>query len=149
MQNQEQKINGVINPFHIRCGIATGTVTVGNFGSEDRMDYSILGRFVNLASTLESLSSHDEILISQETYIQIKNEIKTQMKEKIDVIGFHEKIQPFEIIRSKSHEEICDEVNITLKAVLKNMDRKTLVLDFDVQQTLNELLGIHENSMEE
>ncbi len=146
---EEQKINAVVNPFHIRIGIATGNVTVGNFGSNERMDYTILGKYVNLASTLEASSAHDEILIAQETNIQIKNVINTVIKEKIDVTGFHEKIQPYEVVRTKSNKEVSDEINITLKASLKNMDRKDIVLDFDTKKLLNKLQGTDNNRIEE
>ena len=44
---------GVAEPFHIRMGINTGFCTVGNFGSLDRMDYTIIGSQVNLTSRLE------------------------------------------------------------------------------------------------
>ena len=45
---------GLERPFRIRMGISTGFCTVGNFGSQDRMDYTIIGNEVNLAKRLES-----------------------------------------------------------------------------------------------
>lgn len=45
---------GIQNPFRIRAGINTGYCTVGNFGSKSRMDYTIIGTHVNVASRLES-----------------------------------------------------------------------------------------------
>ena len=59
---------GVAEPFHIRMGINTGFCTVGNFGSLDRMDYTIIGSQVNLTSRLELAADVDQILISYETY---------------------------------------------------------------------------------
>jgi len=41
---------GAEKPFHLRIGINTGYCTVGNFGSEDRMDYTIIGSAVNLTA---------------------------------------------------------------------------------------------------
>ncbi|MDX1488974.1 MAG: PAS-domain containing protein, partial [Acidiferrobacterales bacterium] len=46
---------GIEKPFQMRIGINTGFCTVGNFGSEDRMDYTIVGNEVNLAARLQSV----------------------------------------------------------------------------------------------
>ncbi|MBQ0817657.1 MAG: hypothetical protein KBT60_06740 [Methyloceanibacter sp.] len=44
---------GAEQPFHLRMGINTGYVTVGNFGSDDRMDYTIIGSCVNATARLK------------------------------------------------------------------------------------------------
>ena len=59
---------GLEKPFQLRIGINTGYCTVGNFGSEDRMDYTIIGNEVNLASRLQSHTEPGSILISHETH---------------------------------------------------------------------------------
>jgi len=66
---------GVSKPLHIRMGINTGYCTVGNFGSDSRLEYTIIGTQVNLANRLQSLAEPDQILISHETYALIKDEI--------------------------------------------------------------------------
>jgi adenylate cyclase len=68
----EWQERGAEQPFHVRVGIHTGFVTVGNFGSEDRMDYTIIGRPVNLTARLQSYAELDGILLGHETYSLVK-----------------------------------------------------------------------------
>jgi len=54
---------------------------VGNFGSENRMDYTILGTTVNLSSRLESSASPGAILVSHETYITVESRFECVKKD--------------------------------------------------------------------
>jgi adenylate cyclase len=45
--------HGIIEPFQVRMGINTGVASVGNFGAPGRMDYTAIGRQVNLAARLQ------------------------------------------------------------------------------------------------
>ena len=92
---------GMSRPLRIRCGINTGFCTVGNFGSEHRMDYTIVGGQVNLASRLESNAETDQILISHETWALIKDQIDCEKKEEIFVKGINRPIQTYQIIGVK------------------------------------------------
>ncbi|MFH1114822.1 MAG: adenylate/guanylate cyclase domain-containing protein [Pseudomonadota bacterium] len=58
--------------FKVRYGINTGQVIVGNFGSDERMDYTVLGHAVNLASRICQTAEPDGILIGLDTYKQIE-----------------------------------------------------------------------------
>ena len=63
---------GISDKLSIRIGIHSDICTVGNFGSKDRLDYTVLGNGVNLASRLEGLAGSNSILISENTYNIIK-----------------------------------------------------------------------------
>ena len=91
---------GITNPLEIRIGINTGYCNVGNFGSENRLDYTIIGGEVNLASRLESNAMTGQILISQETYALIKKHIVCEKKDEIKVKGIAHKIQTYQVVGS-------------------------------------------------
>jgi adenylate cyclase len=84
--------------LHIRMGINTGWCTVGNFGSEDRLDYTIVGKEVNAASRLENSAQPDQIHISHDTYELIKHEIHCDPVGEIKVKGLAYPIRTYEII---------------------------------------------------
>ena len=82
---------GISDNLSIRIGIHSDICTVGNFGSKDRLDYTVLGNGVNLASRLEGLAKSNTILISDSTYNIIKEEIDCTASEEVKVKG---KLQP-------------------------------------------------------
>jgi class 3 adenylate cyclase len=89
---------GLASTLNARMGIHTGACTVGNFGSEDRLDYTIIGRGVNLASRLESNSEPNKILISEDTYLLIKSHIICEKREAILVKGISYPVQTYEVV---------------------------------------------------
>ncbi len=82
----------------IRIGINTGFCTVGNFGSEARMDYTIIGPPVNLSARLESNSEPNRIQISDTTYHLIKDEIKCEKRGDIRVKGIDRDIETYWVL---------------------------------------------------
>ena len=90
--------SGLEKPLHCRMGINTGMCTVGNFGSEDRMDYTIIGGGVNLASRLQTACPVSEILISYETYAHVKDQIKCEEDGQIEVKGISQPISTYRVI---------------------------------------------------
>ena len=85
-------------PLEIRIGINSGECTVGNFGSDKRLDYTVIGGTVNLASRLESSASKGGILISETTKKLINEKIKTKEIGKIKVKGFNGAVNTYEVI---------------------------------------------------
>ncbi|MCY1303864.1 TOMM system kinase/cyclase fusion protein [compost metagenome] len=95
---QQWRAQGITKPLEIRMGINTGYCTVGNFGADTRMDYTIIGREVNLASRLETASDAGEILISHETYSLVKDVIMCRDKGQINVKGFTRPVQIYQVV---------------------------------------------------
>jgi class 3 adenylate cyclase/PAS domain-containing protein len=92
--------SGIEKPLRCRMGIHSDYCTVGNFGSEDRMDYTIIGGGVNTASRLESLATPGEILISYETFAQIRDRIACKEHGKIEVKGIAYPLTTYLVIGS-------------------------------------------------
>ena len=90
--------SGVSKPLQCRIGINTGFCTVGNFGSEARMDYTIIGSGVNLASRLESAATPGEILVSHETYALVKDQILCDSGGMIELRGISHPVESYRVV---------------------------------------------------
>jgi len=89
---------GIDTPLRCRIGIHTGYCTVGNFGSDDRMDYTIIGSAVNLTARLQSHSEIDGILLGHETYSLVKDDVGVEEQTPIKVKGFAEPIRCYKVL---------------------------------------------------
>jgi class 3 adenylate cyclase len=89
---------GAERPFQLRIGINTGFCTVGNFGGEDRMDYTIIGNPVNITARLQTQAEVDSILIGHETYSLVKNVLAAEERPPIKVKGFAEPLHCYKVL---------------------------------------------------
>mgnify|MGYP001819806636 CR=1 FL=1 len=122
---REWDVLGVTTPLHVRMGVNTGFCTVGNFGSEERLDYTIVGGAVNLASRLESAADPDEILISEDTFSLIKDVVACKPKQEITVKGIAYPVMTYSVL---DLIETLKEEREHIKAHLKGFN---LSIDFD------------------
>jgi adenylate cyclase len=95
--NREWQDKGIRRGFEVRMGITTGFSTVGNFGSDERMDYTIIGNQVNLANRLQAAAQPGEILISQESWLLVRDTFLCVAKEPVQVKGFERPIQTYAV----------------------------------------------------
>ena len=84
--------------------MSSGSVVVGNMGSADRMDYTMMGDVVNLAARLEGVNKFYQpfTMISQSTYDLTKDDIDTRQLDVIRVVGKKEPISVYEVLERKN-----------------------------------------------
>lgn len=104
-------------PLGLHIGINTGLVVAGKIGSDARMDYTVMGDTVNLASRLESSATKGHIFISSYTYHQVKNLFEFIEQEPITVKGKAEPVAVYEVARALDVSEIKNTVTSDIPLV--------------------------------
>jgi len=94
----EWRERGQEHVFQLRIGINTGFCTVGNFGSDDRVDYTIIGNEVNLAARLQSHADLGGILLAHETYSLVKDVVLAEETGTITVKGFSTPVRTHRVV---------------------------------------------------
>ena len=93
-----QEDRGITEGLKVRMGISTGYCTVGNFGSVQRVDYTVLGSTVNLASRLESICQPNKILVAPETKTLLEKEFKFEAQEAVELKGLNMPVTPYQYL---------------------------------------------------
>lgn len=117
--------------LRIRVGINSGFCTVGNFGSSTRVDYTIVGGNVNVASRLEHQCSPGAILISGSTYALVREIVEVRAIGSIRVKGVAHPIESFEVVGRRA--EVLDQTNPMLLEHEEGFDLRSI--HFDARQT--------------
>ena len=100
--NAKWRVSGIEQPFKSRIGINSGYCNVGNFGSADRMEYTIIGAEANLAARLQSIAEPGEIVMSYETYALVKDIVSAHALPPISVKGITREVVPYVIAQPAS-----------------------------------------------
>lgn len=95
--NAKWRNAGIEHPFRVRIGVNTGYCNVGNFGSDDRMDYTIIGAEANLAARLQSIAEPGHIVISYETYALVRDMVVAQELPPITMKGISREVVPYSV----------------------------------------------------
>ena len=135
---QEWRNRGLDRPFRVRIGISTGFCTVGNFGSRDRMDYTIIGNQVNLAARLESAAEAGSILLAHETNSLVQDIVMTEEQPPMTVKGFFKPINNYKVLGT--YEELLDEG----KVLVKERDGLRLLIDLTKQDKSGAIAALEE-----
>jgi class 3 adenylate cyclase len=98
------KNKGFENPFVIRIGINTGYCNVGNFGSDQRLSYTIIGGEVNLAQRLETHSDPGGILMSYETYCYVQDLVEVEERQPVKMKGIARDVKTFAVLSPKQKQ---------------------------------------------
>jgi class 3 adenylate cyclase len=110
---REWRNRGLERPFRMRVGISTGFCTVGNFGSRDRMEYTIIGNEVNLAARLQSAAEPGGILLAHETNALVQDIVLTEEYPPMTVKGFLRPIKTYKLLGT--YKELVDEGRVVLQ----------------------------------
>jgi adenylate cyclase len=124
--DSQWRARGIEVPFRARMGINTGYCNVGNFGSNDRMDYTIIGAEANLAARLQSIGEPGKIVLSYETYALVSDMVRARAMDPISMKGISREVVPYVI------DEVAGEFANRPKVISERGKGLNLFLDLEV-----------------
>ncbi|MDR1901962.1 MAG: CHASE2 domain-containing protein [Treponema sp.] len=96
------------SPLYTRIGVNTGDMVVGNMGTPNKMDYTIMGNAVNLAARLEGVNKQYNtggILISEYTRNKIGNEFIVRPLDRVRVVGINTPVRLYELLEISANAD--------------------------------------------
>jgi class 3 adenylate cyclase len=126
--NDRWRKRGLQQAVRVRMGINTGFCNVGNFGSNDRMEYTIIGAEANLAARLESIADPDTIVLSHETFALVREIVRARPLPPVTVKGISRPVLPY-VLDSLIEDIAADDDVISRHDVGLDLFLDTAVLD--------------------
>lgn len=141
--NAEWRGRGIEQPFRTRMGINTGYCNVGNFGSNDRMDYTIIGAEANLAARLQAIAPPGGIVLSYETFALVRDMVRAEPMAPIAMKGISREVVPYSV------EGLVGELAQRPHVISEHAKGLELFLDLDVldETTAKRARGLLEEAL--
>ena len=138
LQDKWQK-QGFADPFVIRMGMNTGYCNVGNFGSEQRLTYTIIGSEVNVAQRLEASAQPGGILMSYETYAHAQDLIEVEQLNSISMKGVKREIKVFSVLNKIRQGNNIKESSHKIKNVPERIADRLDALETKIEEILDRI----------
>ncbi len=130
---------GFSEPFQVRMGMNTGYCNVGNFGSDQRLTYTIIGSEVNVAQRLESSAESGGILMSYETYAHAQDLIEVEQLESISMKGVNREIKVFSVLNELRERNRKNFASQKLKTVPERIGDRLDALETKIEEILDRI----------
>ena len=138
LQDKWQK-QGFADPFEIRMGMNTGFCNVGNFGSDQRLTYTIIGSEVNVAQRLEASAQPGGILMSYETYAHAQDLIEVEQLNSISMKGVKREIKVFSVLNKIRQGNNIKESSHKIKNVPERIADRLDALETKIEEILDRI----------
>ena len=138
LQEKWQK-QGFSDPFQIRMGMNTGYCNVGNFGSDQRLTYTIIGSEVNVAQRLEASAQSGGILMSYETYAHAQDMIEVEQLDSISMKGVKREIKVFSVLKKLQQSNRKIKESTKIKTVSERIGERLDALETKIEEILDRI----------